>query len=283
MHDKRFVLVSGKGGVGKSAVAAAIARAAAAEGRKTLALSMIGSGMGLGAHLGVTHLDFKPTTIQPDLSALAMDRSKALVEYLQIQVGLPTYATFGPAVRAFDVLASTAPAIREIVTMGKVLWEVKTGKWDLVVADGPPTGQVGSFLGAANTMADLVTSGRIADQSKWMRDILMDPDSAELVLVSLAEELPTNETLETIDWLDRHPVVGSTSVVANRVLTPLTVKATADGPLGAAAALHRSITGEQRIWLDRLPADIELPFLFGVDSPAEVASTLAAHIAERHP
>lgn len=283
MHDKRFVLVSGKGGVGKSAVAAAIARAAAAEGRKTLALSMIGSGMGLGAHLGVTRLEFKPVTTQPDLSALSIDRAKALVEYLQIQVGLPTYATFGPAVRAFDVLASTAPAIREIVTMGKVLWEVKTGHWDLVVADGPPTGQIGSFLRAANTMAEIVSSGRIADQSKWMRDILMDPAATSLVLVSLAEELPTNETIEMLDWLDDNPVVGSTTVVANRVLSPLATAATPAGPVGEAAVLHRSITREQRIWLDRLPADLELPFLFGVDSPDQVGATLASIFAERHP
>ena len=282
VHDKRFVLVSGKGGVGKSAVAAAIARSAAAEGRRTLALSMIGNGMGLGAHLGATRLEFKPVTVQPDLSALAIDRAKALVEYLQIQVGLPSYATFGPAVRAFDVLASTAPAIREIVTMGKVLWEVKTGRWDLVVADGPPTGQIGSFLRAATTMSELVSSGRIADQSKWMRDILTDPQATSLVLVSLAEELPTNETLETLDWLDRNPVVGSTTVVANRVLTPLQDDSTPDGAIGEAAVLHRSISDEQRIWLDRLPADTELPFLFGIDAPDRISAVLAEHITESH-
>jgi anion-transporting ArsA/GET3 family ATPase len=275
MLDKQFIMVSGKGGVGKSAVAAAIAKMAARAGRNTLALSMVGNGMGLGAHLGTTALEFRPQQTEPNLHALSIDRSKALVEYVQIQVGLPSYATFTPAIRAFDVLASTAPAIREIVTMGKVLWEAKTGHWDLVVADGPPTGQIGSFLGAATTMANLVSSGRVADQSKWMRELQMDPSASELVLVSVPEELPTSETIETLEWLDAHPVVGSRSVFANRVLPPLETDAVGSGLVADAASLHRSLTSEQAIWLERLPTHIDLPFLFGAESAAVVADRLA--------
>lgn len=276
MLDKRFIIVSGKGGVGKSAVTAAIAKSAAHAGRKTLALSMVGSGMGLGAHLGQTALAFRPQQTEPNLNALAIDQAMALVEYLQIQVGLPSYAMFTPAVKAFDVLASTAPAIREIVTMGKVLWEVKTGHWDLVVVDGPPTGQIGSYLGAATTMASLVTTGRVADQAKWMREIQMDPDASELVLVSVPEELPTSETIETLEWLDAHPVIGSRSLFANRVLSPLESDAVGTGVAADAAGLHRSLTSEQAIWLERLPTHVELPFLFGVDS----ATTVADHLAD---
>jgi anion-transporting ArsA/GET3 family ATPase len=275
MLDKRFIVVSGKGGVGKSAVAAAIAMAGARAGKKTLALSMIGSGMGLGAHLGQPRLEFKATTIEPRLSALAIERGKAMVEYLQIQVGLPSYATFAPAVRAFDVLASTAPAIREIVTMGKVLWEVKTGHWDLVVVDGAPTGQIGSFLGAANAMADIVSSGRIADQSVWMRDIQMDPSASELVLVTIPEELPTTETIETLEAFAARPVIGSTSIIANRVLEPLSTDVTGTGAAAEAAALHRSLVAGQRTWLDALPSSLQIPFLFGVSDPREIAASIS--------
>ena len=280
MLDKRFIVVSGKGGVGKSAVAAAIAMAGARAGKKTLALSMTGSGMGLGAHLGRPHLEFKAITIEPHLSALAVERGKAMVEYLQIQVGLPSYATFAPAVRAFDVLASTAPAIREIVTMGKVLWEVKTGHWDLVVADGPPTGQIGSFLGAANAMAGIVSSGRIADQSVWMRDIQMDPTASELVLVTLPEELPTAETLETLAWLDENRVIGSRSVVANRVLNPLETAEPGEGIAAEAASLHRSLVAGQRTWLDALPSSVDLPYLFGVSDPREISESISLALAK---
>lgn len=275
MLDKRFIVVSGKGGVGKSAVSAAIAKSAARAGRNTLALSVVGNGMGLGAHLGMTALEFRPQQTEPNLHALSIDRSKALIEYVQIQVGLPSYATFTPAIRAFDVLASTAPAIREIVTMGKVLWEVKTGHWDLVVADGPPTGQIGSFLGAATTMANLVSTGRVADQAKWMREIQMDPAASELVLVTVPEELPTSETVETLEWLDEHPVVGSRSIFANRVLPRLNTDSIGSGVVADAASLHRSLTAEQAIWLDRLPTHLDLPFLFGAESAAVVADRLA--------
>ncbi len=279
MLEKRFIVVSGKGGVGKSAVAAAIAKSAARAGRNTLALSMVGNGMGLGAHLGMTALEFKPQPTEPNLHALSIERSKALVEYVQIQVGLPSYATFTPAIRAFDVLASTAPAIREIVTMGKVLWEVKTGHWDLVVADGPPTGQIGSFLGAATTMANIVSTGRVADQSKWMREIQMDTALTELVLVSVPEELPTSETIETLEWLDTHPVVGSRSIFANRVLPLLETDAVGSGVAADAASLHRSLTTEQAIWLERLPTHLDLPFLFGAESASVVADRLADAMA----
>lgn len=279
MLDKRFIVVSGKGGVGKSAVAAAIAIAGARAGKKTLALSMVGSGMGLGAHLGRPRLEFKPTQIEAHLSALAVERGKAMVEYLQIQVGLPSYATFAPAVRAFDALASTAPAIREIITMGKVLWEVKTGHWDLVVADGPPTGQIGSFLGAADAMAGIVSTGRIADQSAWMREIQMDPSASELVMVTLPEELPTTETVETLTAFAAKPVMGATSIIANRVLDPLATDAIGTGAAAEAASLHRSLVSEQQIWLEALPSRLQVPFLFGMNDPFEIAESISTALA----
>lgn len=275
MHDKKLVIVSGKGGVGKSAVSAAIAHDAAARGRKTLVLSMTDSGMGLGAHLGSPHLEFAPTRMADDLWALAMNRSRALVEFLQIQLRLPSYATFTPAVRAFDVLASTAPAVREIVVMGKVLWEVRTGRWDLVVADGPPTGQLGSFLYAATAIGEWASTGRLAEHGTWMRSILEDETSTSLVLVTVPEELPTTETLETVDWLDKERVVGPPTIVANRVLTPLRAEIGGRGARGDAATLHRSLQEEQEGWLDILPPDIRLPFLFGADDPTSVTRSMS--------
>src|SRR5690606_34105822 len=148
----RHVLDLGKGGVGKSAVAAAYALAARRRGERVLAIDMLDGG-GLGAHLGEPDLTFEPRPIGEGLHASTIDRAEALLEYLRVQVGIPALATIGPAARAFDALASTAPAIREVVTIGKVLWEVKRGVWDLVVADAAPTGQIGSYLRAARTGA----------------------------------------------------------------------------------------------------------------------------------
>ena len=201
--------------------------------------------------------------------------------YLRVQVGIPALATIGPAARAFDTLASTAPAIREVVTIGKVLWEVKRGVWDLVVADAAPTGQIGSYLRAARTVRELVASGRILDQVEWMEQILSDPDRTRLVLVTLPEELPVVETEETIAWVEAEQLVGSLSVVANRVLPPLDAEVPGrDGPVAEAAALHQSLWEEQQQWLGHLPVELALPYLFGTHTPAEVAERLADVLEE---
>ena len=273
--ERRLVIVSGKGGVGKSAVAAAIAIAAQRAGKRVLAMSMVGTGGGLASHFGEGAIGFEPREIQPGLHALAIDRSKALIEYLKVQAGVPALATFGPIARAFDALASAAPAIREIVTMGKALWEVRRGEWDLVVADGPPTGQIGSFIRAPKSITELVEAGRIQEQAAWMQGLLSDREASELVLVTVPEELPTSETLETIEWLEREQVMGRRTVVANRVLPELAVGTLPDGKAGDAARLHLSLAADQAVWLGNLPSDIRLPFLFGVRTATEVASLLA--------
>lgn len=271
----RLVIVSGKGGVGKSAVAAAIALSERRKGGKVLALDMIDAG-GMGHHLGEPDLDFEPHPIGDGLEAATIDRADALLEYLRVSLGLPAMVTIGPAARAFDALASSAPAIREVVTVGKVLWEVRRDVWDLVVADGPPTGQIGSYLRAPRTIQELVTTGRILDQVEWMQEILSDAGRTELVLVSLLEELPVVETLRTIEWLDDENLVGRRRVVANRTLPPLEAEVPdGNGPLAEAAALHSALLRQQERWSEQLAADEHLPYLFGTHTPAEVAERLA--------
>jgi anion-transporting ArsA/GET3 family ATPase len=282
MTDRRLVIASGKGGVGKSAVAAATALAAHRAGAQVLAIAMAGDGGGLAAHLGVAPLRFEIREDRPGLSTSVVDRTKALIEYLQVQVGLPSIIGFGPAVRAFDALASSAPAIREIVTMGKVLWEVKRQQWDLVVVDAPPTGQIGSDLRSARTISELVPSGKIREQAAWMETILSEPDATELLLVNLPEELPTSETLDTLEWLDSEKLVSSRTVVTNRILPVLDWRGEElpNGRAGDAARLHLDLQSEQQRWLEELPPDRQLPFLFGTVTPSEVAAILSEHIEE---
>lgn len=275
MLDKRLVLVSGKGGVGKSAVATGLALLAQRHGLRVLIIEME-SGGGLSAHFGTGPLAFKPTEVRPGLHAMEMVRSEALLEYLQLQLKLPGMGRFGSVARAFDALATTAPAVREIVTIGKILWEVKEERWDLVIVDAPPTGQIGSYLRAPQSISELVTTGRIRAQADWMADTLSDPDRTGLVLVNLPEELPTTETLETIDWVARTEVVAPPTVIANRVLDRLTVKVPDSGVAAEMATLHKSLWAEQQKWMERLPADLTLPYMFGLFTPTEVA----AHISD---
>lgn len=270
-----LVVVSGKGGVGKSAVAAALALRAQREGRKVLVMAM-GGAEGLAAHLSLTSLDYRPFEVRPGLFATAIDRSRALTEYLHVQLGVPAVAAFGPLARAFDVLASAAPAVREVVTMGKVLWEVRREAWDAVIVDAPPTGQLSSYLRAASTIADLVPAGRVRDQAAWMEQIISDRDHTRLVLVTLAEELPMNETMETLAWMWEQRLFPE--VLVNRVLPPLPVPAgfkPPTGPAGEAAILHRALVEEQAVWLKLAPTAVRLPYLFGLVTPAEVAAQLS--------
>jgi anion-transporting ArsA/GET3 family ATPase len=206
---------------------------------------------------------------------MQMVRSDALLEYLSIQMGMRGLNRFGPLARAFDALATTAPGIREIITIGKAIWEVREDRWDVVIADAPPTGQIGSYLRAPVTISELVPSGRIRVQAEVMREILHDPSLTGLVIVSLPEELPVTETEETLTWLAKEDLVAPPTVVANRVLEELTDPGTPPGPVGDAARLHRSLWGEQQGWLERLSPAQSLPYLHGVFTPGEVAARFA--------
>lgn len=261
--------------MGKSAVAAALALTARRQGKRVLAIDMTNGG-GLGPHLGEPDLTFDPRPVGEGLEASTLDRAEALVEYLRVQIGVPALATMGPAARAFDALASTAPAIREVVTIGKILWEVKRGVWDLVIADGPPTGQIGSYLRAARSVRELVATGRILDQVEWMEEILTDPGRTELAIVTLLEELPVVETVETMAWVEAEEVVGRISIIANRALPVLNAAVPhGEGPVVEAAVLHEALWTEQQEWAARLEIDSTLPYLFGTHTPAEVAEKLS--------
>lgn len=277
MLSKRLLIVSGKGGTGKSAVAAGIAMLAQRRGLRVLAIEM-GSEGGLSTHFGTGPLDFQSREIRPGLHALRIVRSEALLEYLSLQLRLPGMGRFGAVARAFDALATAAPAVREIITIGKVLWEVREDRWDLVVADAPPTGQIGSYLRAPLSIAELVPTGRIGGQADWMRATLTDPEQTLLALVTLPEELPATETAHTLAWLEKTDVVPPPLVIANRVLPELGDKSTPEGVVGEMAAMHRALRSEQVRWLEKVPSDISLPFLFGLFTPGEVAAKLSEHL-----
>lgn len=274
MIDKRLVIVSGKGGVGKSAVASGLAILAQRRGLRVLAMEM-GSPGGLSAHFGTGPLEFEPREVRPGLHAMRIVRSDALLEYLALQLNVRGISRFGGVARAFDALATAAPGIREIITIGKAIWEVHEDRWDIVIADAPPTGQIGSFLRAPITIAELVPTGKVRSQADKMAATLEDPSQTQLVLVTLPEELPTTETTETLAWLDGQDLVTKPLILANRVLDELESEPPPDGPLADSAALHRALWSEQQTWLAQLPPDHTLPYLFGMFTPGEVAAHMS--------
>ncbi len=275
--NRRVVLVSGKGGTGKSALAAALAIRAAREGRRVLAAAMVG-GPGLAAHFGIAELGPEPREVGRGIEAMAIERAAALDEYLRLQLRVPRAAPLRPFARGLDVFAEAVPGIRDVITVGKLLHDASNGPWDLVVADAPPTGQLLSYLRAPATIAALAPSGRVVGQAEWMAGLLADPAFSSLVLVALPEELSVTETLEAVGALSDEPLIDLHDVVANRVLPPPPDPAPADvppGPHREAALLHAGRHAAQAHWLAELPPGPRLPYLFGLLTPGEVSARLA--------
>ncbi len=280
MFDRSLLLVSGKGGVGKSAVTAALAILAARRGLSVLAMSMTDD-LGLATHLGVDRLGYTAQELRPGIHTLTIDRSQALDEYIRLQLHAPRIAPLGPVARGLNALADTVPGIRDIITIGKALFEGGKDRWDIVIADAPPLGQISSYLRAPVTIAGLVPVGRVRDQALRYEQQLGDAALTGLVLVATPEELPVVETNEAYDEIASF--VDIAAVVTNRVLDPLgvseeTLADLAAGPHRDAGLLHRGLYNAQRRWTADLPAGPDVPFLFGVHTPGEVAVLIADSI-----
>ncbi|MFQ5555008.1 MAG: ArsA family ATPase [Acidimicrobiia bacterium] len=278
MLDRKLLLISGKGGVGKSAVTASLALRASRLGKTVLAIGLV-DGIGLAAHLGAEERSYEPHEVHPGIHTFTVDRARTLDEYLKIQLPVPRSAPTRQLSRALDVLVETAPGVREIVSMGKPIFEVWKASYDIVLVDAPPLGQLLSYLRAPLTISDLVSSGTIHHQAEEMRLTLADPEATGLLLVTTAEELPALETTEALEVLGAEGLCVLAGLVVNRVLPPLDVvgdlAALPDGPHRAAAMLHAGLHEDQDHWRSTLPDHDTLPFLFGVLTPGEVSARLA--------
>src|SRR3954469_22690425 len=192
--DRRLLFFTGKGGVGKSTMAAATALLAANIGKRVLLIEVDAKG-DVPAQFEQSPVGFKPRQVHPGVMAMAMDTEASLQEYLRLNLRVPVLGRLGPLARVLDFVATAAPGVKEILTVGKIMWEVRESiegraDWDLVVVDAAATGHIIGQLDAPRAIQELVSVGMVREQTDWMVELLSDPSVTSLNIVATPEEMP---------------------------------------------------------------------------------------------
>lgn len=218
--DRKLLFVTGKGGVGKSTIAASLGLLAAEQGKRTLVCEVDAKG-NLADFYEAGATAFTARELHPNLWAMSMNTEESLKEYLSLQLKIPFIAKIGPLARTFDFIANAAPGVKEILTIGKLAYEVREQHYDLVVVDSAATGHIVGQLTAPQAINELVQVGLVRNQTQWMLDILCDPVQTGVVIVSAPEEMPVTETIELTERLQEETDVDLAAIVVNRVLPEL--------------------------------------------------------------
>jgi len=223
--SRRLLFFTGKGGVGKSTVTAATAMLAAERGQRVLVVEADAKG-NIPKHFEAGPVGFSPKEVYPGVHVMEMRTEDSLKEYLRLNLRVPVLSRLGPLARVLEFVATAAPGVKEILTVGKVCWEVRESiegraDWDLIVVDAAATGHIVSQLDAPRGIKELVSVGMVREQTDWMAEILADAELTALNVVATPEEMPVNETIELVHRAQTELDVPLGIAVMNRVLPEL--------------------------------------------------------------
>lgn len=294
LFARSLLVVTGKGGVGKSTVAAALGLAAVRRGLGTIVVEVARQDdvtpllpSSSAARAGEESL------IGEGLHHLSIDPQRALEEYLRQQIGVRAVAGLLARSRMFATLTAATPGMSELLAIGKV-WDLTRPRrrargerrYDLAILDAPATGHALAMLRAPSTFAALARAGPIAQQARDLVTFLGDPRRTAAVLVCLAEEMPVNETLDLRAGLTQAPGVLVARVVVNGVLRhrfsgrdERTLRAAPPSPARHAALYAAGWARRQRAQIARLRRGLGgMPI---TTLPMILDSALDANVLER--
>jgi len=298
LTSQRLVVVTGKGGVGKSAVAAALARAAVAAGRRVLAVE-VGRGR-LGALLGARRGGLEPRPVSPGLAMATVEPEDALGDFVHGVLRIRMLSRRLLESTSFQVLAAAAPGLPEFLVLQKLqtwLDARRLGRkvYDLIVVDAPASGHSLPLLAAPRTLGALARLGPVGDTLGVIGATLADPATTLVCLVSTPEELAVRETIDLHREIARRLGLPVGPAIVNAVPPRRFTRADEEliGRLEASGERHPSLAAA-RFMLDRRreavvqvqalrralgAAPVRLPFLFAGPEAEGGIDTLARALA----
>jgi dethiobiotin synthetase len=303
----RVHMVAGKGGVGKTTITAALAVAASRLGLSVLVIEIEGKA-GLTSLFGRPPLGYDEVELVAAgdgaratgaIRARSLTADGALLEYLGDH-GLARVARRMIDTGVVEVVTRGAPGMKDILLLGKIKQLERAADADVVLVDTPASGHAITFLRSPRGLLDAVRIGPINHQAHEVLDMLTDPSRCQVLLVTLAEETPVNETIETAFSLEDDVGVKLGPIVANGLLPPVELPddvARAAAEVGAhpAAALRDALAEAARFRLDRaamqaaqlgrLAGGLPLPLLrvahrFGAGLGPEDLQSIASELGE---
>lgn len=271
LGGQRLIIVSGKGGVGKSTVSAALALAFSRAGLRTLAYE-VNAGERISPMLG--HGDAGPELkrIEENLWAVDARPHESMREYGMMILKLKSVYNAVFENRVVRYFLRFIPSLQELTLLGKALFHLQEkderGKWrfDRIVLDAPSTGHAVTLLSLPQVILDTVPAGPMSHEAATMRDLLVDPAITAAILVSLPEEMPINETMELHRALTQRVCVTPRATVLNMAVaerfSEADVAALAPSPaLAEAARTHRHRSTQTDQAASRLERELALPLV----------------------
>ncbi|MEE4639180.1 MAG: ArsA family ATPase [Wenzhouxiangella sp.] len=264
VFDRRFLFITGKGGVGKSLISAALAVRAARCGERTLWVEMSESPRG-----GHFFPGFEPryalAPVCDQLWGMNLRVQPAIEEYLAVAFKIPLLTRLIARNTLFQVLTGALPGLDSLIPLGKIWYELgrRRGRkpyWDRVVLDAPATGHALAMLQFPQAALDIVKSGNVADRAREIDAILSDRSLTGLIAVTTLDELPVDETRELFDRVHTDTPYRFEALVCNEILPDI----------------GRDQGERYRDWLDGTP-DPELDSLNAADEQSRVRLAWLEH------